>query len=202
MNAFGRRTIARSKLPSSRSRGRIALGPFRMVCDDGSAYHASNPRMLGGAMEGIAPILHVADARASVDWYAQLGFEVESEHAFGPDWPLYVRLRRGPAQLHLSEHRLDGGPASHIYLYAPAASALLVGEQVGEPDAAVAPGLVERDLPGFQESHQRGPRHAQQTCGLAGGQDDLMRCHGNGQPLRVCHLLRTVTPAVAQRPVY
>jgi hypothetical protein len=34
-------------------------------------------------MEGIAPILHVADARASVDWYAQLGFEVESEQPSG-----------------------------------------------------------------------------------------------------------------------
>ena len=68
-------------------------------------------------MEGIAPILHVADARASVDLYAQLGFEGESEHAFGPDWPMYVRLRRGPAQLHLSEHRLDEGPPSHVYLY-------------------------------------------------------------------------------------
>ena len=51
------------------------------------------------------------------EWYAQLGFEVESEHTFGPDWPLYVRLRRGPAQLHLSEHRLDGGPVTHVYLY-------------------------------------------------------------------------------------
>ena len=68
-------------------------------------------------MEGMAPILHVADARASSEWYAQLGFEVESEHVFGPDWPLYVRLRRGPAQLHLSEHRLDGGPLTHVYLY-------------------------------------------------------------------------------------
>jgi hypothetical protein len=48
-------------------------------------------------MEGIAPILHVADARANVDWYAELRFDVESEHAFGPDWPLYERLRRGPA---------------------------------------------------------------------------------------------------------
>jgi glyoxalase superfamily protein len=65
----------------------------------------------------MAPILHVADARASSMWYAQLGFEVESEHAFGPDRPLYVRLRRGPAQLHLSEHRLDGGPITHVYLY-------------------------------------------------------------------------------------
>jgi glyoxalase superfamily protein len=61
-----------------------------------------------GSDGGLAPILHVTNARASVDWYARLGFEVESEHAFGPDWPLYVRLRRGPAQLHLSEHRLDG----------------------------------------------------------------------------------------------
>ena len=65
----------------------------------------------------MAPILHVSDARASSEWYAQLGFEVESEHAFGADWPLYVRLRRGPAQLHLSEHRLDGGPVTHVYLY-------------------------------------------------------------------------------------
>jgi len=39
-------------------------------------------------MEGMAPILHVANARASIEWYAKLGFEVESEHAFGPDWPL------------------------------------------------------------------------------------------------------------------
>lgn len=54
------------------------------------------PGWQGEEMEGIAPILHVADARASSEWYAQLGFVVESEHAFGPDWPLYVRLRRGP----------------------------------------------------------------------------------------------------------
>ena len=36
--------------------------------------------MAGGAIEGMAPILHVADARASIQWYAQLGFDVESEH--------------------------------------------------------------------------------------------------------------------------
>jgi len=62
--------------------------------------------MLGGTVEGMAPILHVADARVTSEWYAQLGFEVESEHVFGPDWPLYVQLRRGPAQLHLSEPSL------------------------------------------------------------------------------------------------
>jgi hypothetical protein len=35
----------------------------------GPACHASNPGMAEGAMEGMAPILHVADARASCDWY-------------------------------------------------------------------------------------------------------------------------------------
>ena len=31
--------------------------------------------------------------------------------------PLYVSLQRGPARLHLCEHRLDGAPGSHVYLY-------------------------------------------------------------------------------------
>jgi catechol 2,3-dioxygenase-like lactoylglutathione lyase family enzyme len=97
-------------------------------------------------MEGMAPILHVADARASVDWYAQFGFEVESEHAFGPDWPLYVRLRRGPAQLHLSEHRLDGGPVTHVYLY------------VEDVDSIIPPGAVAQDCPwGMREARLTDP---------------------------------------------
>src|SRR5215471_17846050 len=111
-----------------------------------SVYHASDPRMLGGAMEGIAPILHVADARTSVDWYAQLGFEAESEHTFGPDWPLYVRLRRGPAQLHLSEHRLDGGPITHVYLY------------VEDVDSIIPAGVVAEDCPwGMREARLTDP---------------------------------------------
>jgi len=83
-------------------------------------------------MEGSAPILHVADARASIDWYARLGFTVESEHTFGPDMPLYVRLRRGSAQLHLSEHRLDGGPASQVYLYVDDVDSVIPAEMTAE----------------------------------------------------------------------
>ena len=83
-------------------------------------------------MEGMAPILHVADARASSEWYAQLGFDVESEHAFGADWPLYVRLRRGPAQLHLSEHSLDGGRVTHVYLYVEDVDRIIPAEAVAE----------------------------------------------------------------------
>lgn len=97
-------------------------------------------------MDGLAPILHVADARASVKWYAGLGFEVESEHFFGPGMPLYVRLRRGPAQLHLSEHRLDGGPVTHMYLY------------VDDVDSDVPAGTVAEDCPwGMREARLTDP---------------------------------------------
>lgn len=97
-------------------------------------------------MEGMVPILHVADARASIAWYAQLGFDVEAEHTFGPDWPLYVRLRCGPAQLHLSEHRLDGGPVTHVYLY------------VEDVDSTIPAGSVAENCPwGMREARPTDP---------------------------------------------
>jgi catechol 2,3-dioxygenase-like lactoylglutathione lyase family enzyme len=100
-------------------------------------------------MEGTAPILHVANARASIEWYAKLGFEVESEHAFGPDWPLYVRLRRGPAQLHLSEHRLDGGPVTHVYLYVEDVDSSIPAGMAAEDCRAIVKTCGSRSLGGF-----------------------------------------------------
>ena len=86
------------------------------------------------------------NAHVSIEWYAKLGFEVESEHSFGPDWPLYVRVRRGPAQLHLSEHRLDGGPVTHVYLY------------VEDVDSIIPAGAVAEDCPwGMREARLTDP---------------------------------------------
>jgi hypothetical protein len=65
---------------------------------------------------------------------------------FGPDWPLYVRLRRGLAQLHLSEHRLDGGPATHVYLY------------VEDVDSIILAGMDAEDCPwGMREARLTDP---------------------------------------------
>jgi catechol 2,3-dioxygenase-like lactoylglutathione lyase family enzyme len=97
-------------------------------------------------VEGIVPILHVAQAQPSIDWYAQLGFEVEWQHVFEPGMPRYISLRRGPARLHLSEHRLDGGPSSHVYLY------------VEDVDSAVPPGTAPEDCPwGMREARLTDP---------------------------------------------
>lgn len=68
-------------------------------------------------MEQLAPILRVSDARASVEWYARLGFEQEWEHQFEPGMPLYIGIGRGGMKIHLSEHKGDARPGTLVYLY-------------------------------------------------------------------------------------
>jgi catechol 2,3-dioxygenase-like lactoylglutathione lyase family enzyme len=46
-----------------------------------------------------------------------LGFTVDWEHRFGPDFPLYMQVSRGGLAFHLSEHHGDGTPGSLAYVY-------------------------------------------------------------------------------------
>lgn len=65
----------------------------------------------------VVPILRVADAAQSVEFYAQLGFEQAFEHRFAPDMPAYVGIRRDDAEIHLSEHAGDAPPRSLVYVW-------------------------------------------------------------------------------------
>ncbi|MGD1951896.1 MAG: glyoxalase superfamily protein [Leptolyngbyaceae cyanobacterium] len=67
--------------------------------------------------EELVPVFRVTDAYETAKWYARLGFVVEGEHRFGPEFPVYMFLRRGPNALHLSEHQGDVRPNSLVYLY-------------------------------------------------------------------------------------
>lgn len=75
-------------------------------------------------VEELIPILHVKDARKTAAWYRRLGFEVESEHQFGPGMPLYLFLRRGVNMIHLSEHQGDARPGTLMYFWAPEIEAI------------------------------------------------------------------------------
>ena len=75
-------------------------------------------------MASLVPFLRAADARASAGWWARLGFEVEWEHRFAPELPLFLALRRGDDLLFLSEHRGDAGPHTLLYLYVDDADAI------------------------------------------------------------------------------
>jgi catechol 2,3-dioxygenase-like lactoylglutathione lyase family enzyme len=68
-------------------------------------------------VEQLAPIIRVADAKASSEWYGRLGFVVEFEHRFAPELPLYIGIARGAMKIHLSEHLGDARPGTLIYMY-------------------------------------------------------------------------------------
>lgn len=67
--------------------------------------------------EEMIPIFHVKDGKATATWYARLGFEIEGEHRFAPELPLYLFLRRGNIHLHLSEHKGDARPNTLVYFW-------------------------------------------------------------------------------------
>ena len=65
----------------------------------------------------VVPILRVADAAASVEWYRQIGFEQVFEHRFADGMPAYVGIQRDDALIHLSEHTGDSAGPSLIYVW-------------------------------------------------------------------------------------
>lgn len=63
------------------------------------------------------PILRMFDERKAREFYLDfLGFEVEFEHRFEADLPLYLGIQRDGLQLHLSEHHGDACPGSTVFI--------------------------------------------------------------------------------------
>jgi uncharacterized glyoxalase superfamily protein PhnB len=63
----------------------------------------------------ITPMLRIFDAAKAREFYAVfLGFEVQWEHRFSDDAPLYMEISRGGCVLHLSEHHGDATPGSAV----------------------------------------------------------------------------------------
>jgi len=63
------------------------------------------------------PILRIFDvAKANEFYLGFLGFRVDWEHRFGPDFPLYLQVSRANCVLHLSEHHGDCCPGSTVFL--------------------------------------------------------------------------------------
>ncbi len=61
------------------------------------------------------PILRIFDEGRARDFYVgYLGFEIGFEHRFEPGLPLYLAIKLGNCELHLSEHNGDGSPGSRI----------------------------------------------------------------------------------------
>lgn len=75
-----------------------------------------DPGTVGTVPHEVIPILRVADAARSVEWYGQLGFRKEWEHRFDAGFPAFVSISRGHARIYLSEHEGDATPDTLLYL--------------------------------------------------------------------------------------
>ncbi|MWC29284.1 glyoxalase superfamily protein [Paenibacillus sp. MMS18-CY102] len=61
------------------------------------------------------PILRIFDETKAKEFYIGfLGFQLDWEHRYEPDLPLYMQVSSGECQLHLSEHFGDGTPGTAI----------------------------------------------------------------------------------------
>ena len=64
-------------------------------------------------IERITPILRMFDEAKAREFYVDfLGCQVDWEHRFEPDLPLYMQVSRGGFVLHLSEHFGDCSPGA------------------------------------------------------------------------------------------
>ncbi len=76
------------------------------------------------------PVLRSFDEAAAKAFYRDfLGFEIVMEHRFAPDLPLYLGLRAGECELHLSEHHGDATPGSAVRI--PVADARAYAAELG-----------------------------------------------------------------------
>jgi uncharacterized glyoxalase superfamily protein PhnB len=81
----------------------------------------------------VTPILRIFDEAKAREFYLGfLGFQVQFEHRFEPNAPLYMGITRDGVTLHLSEHHGDGCPGARIRIAASDVEAFqqeLIGKQ-------------------------------------------------------------------------
>ncbi|ENW80660.1 hypothetical protein F909_01946 [Acinetobacter sp. ANC 3929] len=66
----------------------------------------------------IIPILRIFKVELAESFYLDyLGFQLDWQHTFGDNFPLYLQISKGDCIIHLSEHFGDASPHSAIRIY-------------------------------------------------------------------------------------
>ena len=72
----------------------------------------------------VIPQLRITQAARSLAFYVdQLGFAVDWQHQFEPDFPLFLQISRAGQTLFLTEHSADAEPGGAVYFQVPDAAA-------------------------------------------------------------------------------
>lgn len=86
-----------------------------------AAGHQSADANKAGAepqFKHVIPILRIFDIDKAYEFYRDfLGLNVDWEHRFHANMPLYAQVSRGGMKLHLSEHHGDASPGSTVFVW-------------------------------------------------------------------------------------
>jgi hypothetical protein len=75
--------------------------------------------------ERTAPVLRIFSVEKAKEFYLDfLSFDLDFEHRYGDDFPLYMGLARAGLSLHLSEHHGDATPGSAVFVWMKGVDAL------------------------------------------------------------------------------
>ncbi len=68
-------------------------------------------------MSKVIPIFRIFDLNKAKEFYVDwLGFQIDWEHRFGDNFPIYLQISKGDIVFHLSEHHGDSTPGSKAYV--------------------------------------------------------------------------------------
>ncbi|MEP7253127.1 MAG: glyoxalase superfamily protein [Ginsengibacter sp.] len=68
--------------------------------------------------EKVIPVLRIFDYAKALEFYKDwLGFNIEWEHKFEENFPVYMEAVKDGITLHLSEHHGDATPGSHVFIW-------------------------------------------------------------------------------------
>ncbi|WP_156308243.1 glyoxalase superfamily protein [Sphingobacterium endophyticum] len=69
-------------------------------------------------VEQVIPIFRIFDYSKAVEFYIDwLGFQIDWEHTFEENTPIYMQISRNGCTLHLSEHHGDATPGAQTFVY-------------------------------------------------------------------------------------
>lgn len=94
--------------------------------------------------ERTCPVLRIFDEALARDFYLDfLGFGLDWEHRFGPNFPLYAQVSRAGLILHLSGHHGDASPGAAVFVTTRGVDAYR-DALVAKDDKHMKPGIEEQ----------------------------------------------------------
>jgi catechol 2,3-dioxygenase-like lactoylglutathione lyase family enzyme len=70
-------------------------------------------------MQAVVPALRITNYARSKNFYERLGFQVDWEHRFEPDFPVFMQISREDMRLFLTEHSGDCEVRGLVHFYVP-----------------------------------------------------------------------------------